>query len=98
MRANMREDQSMLAPLYDEHCQTYPTTVASMRRMIEQAYKDLYGSLPENIEQVTAVLTAIFEDENRFAFEEGIRTGVQLALDLELVNLSRGGRVDVYDC
>lgn len=98
MKTTTREDNSVLALLYDEHCRMYPTTVTSMERMIESTYRELYGCVPENLEQITAVLVSLIDEENRFAYEEGIHCGVRLALDLELESLSRGGATHVFDC
>lgn len=95
-RKNQR-DGSVLTILYDEYCRTYPTTAESMQRMVESMYQDLYHCPLELAEQITAVVMAILDDETRFAYEDGVKTGVQLALDLELDSMMFGGCY-VSDC
>lgn len=86
-----REDRSVLALLYDEHRRTYPQITLSVQREIEDLYRQLYGHVPENAEEITAVFIGMCDDRNRFSFEEGVKCGVQLSLDLELDRTMFGG-------
>lgn len=78
------EDRSVLALLYDEYRRMYPETTTSMQREIEELYRQLYGHAPDNAAEITAVFIGLCDDRARYAYEEGIKCGVQLALDLEL--------------
>lgn len=98
MRSNMRsrEDRSVLALLYDEHRRVYPETATSVQREIEEVYRQLYGQVPDNAAEITAVFIGLCDDRNRFAYEEGIKCGVQLALDLELDSGMLGGGSECF--
>ena len=85
-----QEDHSVLALLYDEYRRTYPETVESLQREIESLYRDLYQQPLTDPEGVTAVFVGLCDDRARFAYEAGIRTGVRLALDLELDSMMGG--------
>lgn len=85
------EDRSMLALLYDEHSRMYPQVTLSVQREIETLYRQLYGHAPENVEEITTVVMGMCDDRNRFSFEEGVKCGVRLALDLELDSTMCGG-------
>ena len=86
-----REDRSVLALLYAEYRRMYPQITLSVQREIEDLYRQLYGHIPENAEEITAVFIAMCDDRNRFSFEVGVKYGVQLALDLELDRTMHGG-------
>lgn len=91
MNTRNREDRSVLALLYDEHRRMYPQITLSVQREIEELYRQLYGHTPENSEEITAVFVGMCDDQSRFSFEEGVKCGVQLALDLELDHTMYGG-------
>ena len=84
------EDRTVLALLYDAYRRTYPETVESLQREIESLYRDLYQQPLTDPEGVTAVFVGLCDDRARFAYEQGIRVGVQLALDLELDSVMGG--------
>ena len=92
MKSKMEhEDRSVLALLYDAHRRSYPVSVENLQREIEGVYEGIYHHALENPEEVTAVFVGVCDDHSRFAYEAGIRTGVQLALDLELDGMMGGG-------
>ncbi len=88
---NQHEDRSVLALLYDSYRSTYPETVENLQREIERLYQHLHQHHLANPEEITAVFVGLCDDRSRFAYEEGIKTGVQLALDLELDSMMGGG-------
>lgn len=92
------EDHSVLAILYDEYRRTYPKSNESLRREIEQLYQALYHRPLDNADEITAVFVGICDDRSRYTYEDGIKTGVLLALDLELDSAMFGGGCDVSDC
>lgn len=92
------EDHSILALLYDEHKRMYPETIESIQQEIEALYDELYGHDLLNGEEITAVFVAMGEDRCRYAHEDGVKTGVRLALDLELDGMMMGGGAGVYHC
>ena len=87
---NQHEDRTVLALLYDEYRRAYPETVESLQCEIESLYRDLYQQALTDPEGVTAAFVGLCDDRARFAFEAGIRTGVRLALDLELDSMMGG--------
>ena len=89
------EDNSVLALLYDEYKRAYPETIESIQREIEALHEELYGAHLLNAEEVTAIVVAMGEDRCRCAHEAGVKTGVRLALDLELDSMMMGGSVCV---
>lgn len=91
MNTQNREDRSVLALLYDEHRRMYPQITLSVQQEIESLYQQLYGHRPENSGEITAVFIGMCDDQSRFAFEEGVKCGVRLALDLELDSAMYGG-------
>ena len=96
MKANKQnEDRSVLALLYDDYRRMYPETTTSVQREIEELYRKLYGHVPNNAAEITAVFIGICDDKSRYAYEEGIKTGVQLALDLEL-DSTMGGCAECF--
>ena len=86
-----REDRSVLALLYGEYRRGYPQITISVQREIEGLYQQLYSYVPDNIEEITAVCIGMCDDSARYAYEAGIRCGVQLAMDLELDRSMHGG-------
>ena len=88
---NQDEDRSVLAILYDEYRRTYPESVENLQREIETLYQHLHQHHLANPEEITAVFVGLCDDRSRFAYEEGIKTGVQLALNLELDSTMGGG-------
>lgn len=91
------EDRSVLALLYDEYKRTYPETAESIQREIETLYQQLYQHHLANPEEIAAVFIGLCDDRARYAYEDGVRCGVQLALDLELDSMMYGGGY-VSDC
>ena len=89
-RKRAYEDDSVLALLYDEYKRKYPETLESIQREIESLYEELYGTHLLNVEEITAVFIGLGEDRCRYAHENGVRVGVQLALDLELDSMMGG--------
>lgn len=85
------EEHSILALLYDEYKRVYPETIESIRQEIEALYEELYGHHLLEAEEITSVFVGMGEDRCRYAHEEGVKTGVRLALDLELDSLMMGG-------
>ena len=85
------EDHSVLALLYDAHRRAYPVSVENLQGEIEELYQGIYHRPLTNPEEITAVFVGVCDDHSRFAYEAGIRTGVQLALDLELDGRMGGG-------
>ena len=85
------EDHSVLALLYDAHRRSYPVTVENLQREIEGVYEGIYHHTLTNSEEITAVFVGVCDDHSRYAYEAGVRTGVQLALDLELDGMMGGG-------
>lgn len=85
-----QEDRSVLALLYDEYRRMYPETVESLQWEIERLYQDLHYHHLANPEEITAVFIGICDDRSRYAYEDGVRTGVRLALDLELDGMMGG--------
>ena len=85
------EDRSVLALLYDEHRRSYPVSVEHLQDEIEELYQGIYHRPLTNPEEITAVFVGVCDDHSRYAYEAGIRTGVQLALDLELDGRMGGG-------
>ena len=85
-----REDLSVLALLYDEYRRMYPQITLSIQREIVEFYRQLYGHALENPDEITAVFIGLSDDETRLAYEEGVKCGVQLALDLELESMMEG--------
>ena len=85
------KDHSMLALLQDDYRRAYPQITIAIQREIEDLYQQLYGHTPENREQITAVFIGICDDQNRHAYETGIKCGVRLAIDLELDGMMYGG-------
>ena len=84
------EDRTVLAWLYDVYRQTYPQSVENMQREIEELYEGIHHHPLPNSAEIAAVFVALCDDNSRYAFEEGVRTGVQLALDLELDSMMGG--------
>ncbi len=85
-----QEDRSILAWLYDAYRQTHPQSVENLQREIEGVYEGIYHHPLENPEEIVAVFVGVCDDHSRYAYEAGIRTGVQLALDLELDGMMGG--------
>lgn len=79
-----REDHSVLAQLYDSYRSTYPQSRESVQRELESAYEELFGEPLEDSEKLATVVNGIFDEHARFVYENGIYTGVHLALDLDL--------------
>lgn len=98
MNTRNRDDRSVLALLYDEYRRMYPHVTLTVQREIEEFYRQLYGHELENPEEITAVFIGICDDNARYAYEEGVKCGVQLALDLELDSTMYAGGSDVSDC
>lgn len=92
------EDHSILALLYDEYKRMYPETIESIQQEIEALYEELFGHDLLNGDEITAVFVSLGEDRCRYAHEEGVKTGVCLALDLELDSVMMGGGASVYHC
>lgn len=88
---NQHEDRSVLATLYDEYRRTYPESVENLQREIETLYQQLHLHHLANPEEITAVFVGLCDDRARYAYEEGVKIGVQLALDLELDSILYGG-------
>lgn len=86
-----REDKSVLALLYGNHRMTYPNIAISVQREVEDVYQQLYGYIPENIQEIATVVMGICDDKSRFAYEEGVKCGVRLAIDLQLESMMEGG-------
>jgi hypothetical protein len=92
MKSKMEhEDRSVLALLYDAHRRSYPVSVENLQREIEGVYEGIYHRTLTNPEEIVAVFVGVCDDHSRFAYEAGVRTGVQLALDLELDGMMGGG-------
>ena len=85
----------MLGILYDEYRRTYPENVENLQREIETLYQHLYLHNLANPEEITAVFVGLCDDRSRNAYEEGVKTGVHLALDLELDGMM-GGCVECF--
>ena len=92
---NQHEDWSVLGILYDEYRRTYPENVENLQREIETLYQHLYLHHLANPEEITAVFVGLCDDRSRNAYEEGVKTGVHLALDLELDGMM-GGCVECF--
>ena len=91
MNDQNHEDRSILALLYDNYRRAHPQITISVQREIEDLYRQLYDYVPDNIEEITAVCIGMCDDSARYAYEAGIRCGVQLAMDLELDRSMHGG-------
>ena len=91
MNDKNHEDRSILALLYDNYRRAHPQITISVQREIENLYQQLYKYVPDNIEEITAVCIGMCDDSARYAYEAGIRCGVQLAMDLELDRSMHGG-------
>ena len=91
------EERSVLALLYDDHRRSYPETAESFQREIEGLYQQLYRHPLANPEEIAAVMIGLCDDRDRRAYEEGIKCGVRLAIDLELESILDGGGCDVSD-
>lgn len=92
MKSKMEhEDRSVLALLYDAHRRSYPVSVENLQGEIEELYQGIYHRPLTNPEEIVAVFVGVCDDHSRFAYEAGARTGVQLALDLELDGMMGGG-------
>ena len=91
MNDQNHEDRSILALLYDNYRRAHPQITISVQREIEDLYRQLYKYVPDNIEEITAVCIGMCDNSARYAYEAGIRCGVQLALDLELTGTMHGG-------
>ena len=91
MNDKNHEDRSILALLYDNYRRAHPQITISVQREIEDLYRQLYKYVPDNIEEITAVCIGMGDDSARYAYEAGIRCGVQLAMDLELDRSMHGG-------
>ena len=91
MNDQNHEDHSVLALLYDNYRRAHPQITLSVQREVEDLYRQLYDYVPDNIEEITAVCIGMCDDSARYAYEAGIRCGVQLALDLELDRSMNGG-------
>ena len=92
---NQHEDRSVLGILYDEYRRTYPENVENLQREIETLYQHLYLHHLANPEEITAVFVGLCDDRSRNAYEEGVKTGVRLALDLEL-DSTMGGCAECF--
>lgn len=90
-RNRTTEDRSVLALLYDEYKRTYPETAESIQREIETLYQQLYLHHLANPEEIAAVFIGLCDDKARYAYEDGVKCGVQIALDLELESMMYGG-------
>ena len=90
------DDDSVLALLYDAYTRRYPETIESIQQEIEALHEELYGHHLLNSDEITAVIVAMGEDRCRYAHADGIKTGVRLALDLELDSMMMGGGIGVY--
>ena len=92
MKSKMEhEDRSVLALLYDAHRRSCPVSVENLQGEIEELYQGIYHRPLTNPEEIVAVFVGVCDDHSRYAYEAGIRTGVQLALDLELDGMMGGG-------
>lgn len=91
MNDQNHEDRSILALLYDNYRRAHPQITISVQREIEDLYRQLYDYVPDNIEEITSICIGMCNDSARYAYEAGIRCGVQLALDLELDRSMHGG-------
>lgn len=92
---NRHEDRSVLALLYDEYRRTYPQSLENLQREIEGLYEGIYHHPLSNPGEIAAVFLGVCDDHSRYAYEAGIRTGVQLALDLEL-DSTMGGCTECF--
>lgn len=86
-----REDRSVLALLYGEYRRGYPQITLSVQREVEDLYQQMYAYVPDNVEEITSLCISMCDDSARYAYEAGIRCGVQLALDLDLTSTMYGG-------
>ena len=92
MKSKMEhEDRSVLALLYDAHRRSCPVSVENLQGEIEALYQGIYHRPLTNPEEIIAVFVGVCDDHSRLAYEAGVRTGVQLALDLELDGMMGGG-------
>lgn len=92
MKSKMEhEDRSVLALLYDAHRRSCPVSVENLQGEIEELYQGIYHRPLTNPEEIVAVFVGVCDDHSRYAYEAGVRTGVQLALDLELDGMMGGG-------
>ena len=97
MNNRPREDRSVLALLYDDYRRIYPESAVTIQREIETLYQQLYLHALANPEVIAAVFVGMIDDRERYAYEAGVKCGVQLALDLELDSTMHGGGSDVCD-
>ena len=91
------EDRQILALLYDDYRRRHSETAGSIQREIEGLYQQLYRHPLANPEEIAAVMIGLCDDRDRRAYEEGIKCGVRLAIDLELESILDGGGCDVSD-
>lgn len=91
MNTRNREDQSVLALLYDNYRRTYPETAESIQREIEMLYQQLHLHHLANPEEIAAVFVGMIDDRERYAYEAGVHCGVRLAVDLQLERMMEGG-------
>ena len=91
------EDHPLLALLYEDYCRMYPQNIDFMQCEIETVYYCLHQRHLPNAEEIAAAILDICNRQSRCAYEEGLRTGVQLTLELELDRILTGDRVYAPD-
>ncbi len=98
MKPNKRkQDQSVLALLYDTHKQMHPESPETLQHEIGSLYRELYQRHLEDPEGVATVFAGMCDDRVRYAYEEGVKCGVRLSLDLGLDGIMEGGAENVSD-
>ena len=79
-----QKEHAVLALLYDDYRRLYPQNINVMQCEIESVYHHLHQHHLPNAEEIAAVVLDICDCKSKLAFQEGLKTGVQLAMELEL--------------
>ena len=79
---NIKEQESLLDVLYAEYMNTDPVDQArldSYYRQVEQYIQELPF---HHRDQINCIMNALCAEQDRVAFQDGVRTGARLMLEL----------------
>lgn len=77
------EDHSIIGWLYDFCSQAHGREEGAIRRDFEHVYEHMHGKTLEETDEVIYAVCALCNDYSRYAFEDGVRIGAQLDLELD---------------
>lgn len=86
MKTNIKheEDHTILGWLYEIYSQAHPNDNEAIKQDFNHVYQAMHGKSLREIDEVIYPVCTLCSDYARFAFVDGVRVGVQLAIELEI--------------